>query len=180
MLARYISDVQTSGSDEEEDSSVRYRRKLNARKRRVLFGFLYNYGQVFGSAFVMIYQWYQLRANELPWTTLRKTAVLVTIASYVFWAWARMQHGSNFSVFTTPKHESKLITDGLYARFSNPIYTFGCICIISFSLAVGKGHLIVLALVMAVVQVFRARREAVSLRKRFAEDYDEYIAGVWF
>jgi len=90
-----------------------------------------------------------------------------------------MQHGAHFSIFAAPEAKARLITDGLYSRLSNPIYIFGSVCVLCFSVAVGRHEVLVVAVLMTFAQLLRARREAIALKRRFGEEYDEYMERVW-
>jgi len=179
MLARYMDDVSDEDSDE-EDSPVRFRRRQRRRKRRILLGLLYNYSQILGVPIALIYHYWRLGGFSLPHSCTRVFCNIGTTLSYILWAKARMMHAHMFSVRVEPSEAIQLITEGLYSRLSNPIYTFGSLCMLFFAFSVGSTSLLALAVAMTLVQIVRARREAVALKRRFGEEYDLYMRRVWF
>ena len=179
MLARYMDDI-SDGDSDEEDSPVRFRRKQRRRKRLILLGLLYNYSQIIGVPIALVYHFWRLGGLSLPLSSTRVLYSIATVVSYVMWALARIQHTHTFTVGIEPSQSSPLLTEGLYSRLSNPIYTFGSLCLVFFSLSVSRVSLMILAVVMTLIQIYRARREAVALRKRFGDEYDLYISRVWF
>jgi protein-S-isoprenylcysteine O-methyltransferase Ste14 len=90
---------------------------------------------------------------------------------------ARLQLGNSFSV--TPQ-ATMLVTTGLYARIRNPVYVFGLGLFVGVLLYTRlERHLYVLV-PLALMQVFRARREAAVLEARFGDEYRSYKARTWF
>ena len=179
MLVRYMGDISDEDSDE-EDSPVRFRRRQRKRKRRILSGLLYNYSQIFGVPVALLYHYWRLGGFSLPYSYTRLFCNIGTVLSYVLWAKARMMHAHFFSVRIEPSEAASLLTEGLYSRLSNPIYTFGSLCILFFSLSLRSLSLMIIAVAITLVQIVRARREAVALKRRFGEEYDLYMRRVWF
>ena len=106
-----------------------------------------------------------------PWNTQRMvgSALLVSGMALVFTA--RLQLGPSFSVMPRAKN---LVTHGVYSKIRNPIYVFGTIAIAGVFLILQIPRLWVLLLVLALIQVFRAREEARVLEAKFADKYRAY------
>jgi protein-S-isoprenylcysteine O-methyltransferase Ste14 len=89
---------------------------------------------------------------------------------------ARIQLGGAFSIKAKAQ---KLVTTGLYSRIRNPIYVFGGLFVVGFSLYLGPIWLL-LFIVLIPVQIARARQEEKVLAEKFGEDYQRYKAKTWF
>lgn len=74
----------------------------------------------------------------------------------------------------------KLVTTGLYSKIRNPIYVFGMVMITGLIVASQRPALLMLLVVVAIVQMIRARREARVLEAAFGEAYREYRRKTWF
>jgi protein-S-isoprenylcysteine O-methyltransferase Ste14 len=111
------------------------------------------------------------------WTAQRVvgSALLVTGTAFVFTA--RLQLGQSFSVIPRAK---KLVTHGLYSKIRNPIYIFGTIAIAGLLLILQIPRLWGLLVVLALIQVFRARKEAGVLEAKFGDQYRAYRSQTWF
>jgi protein-S-isoprenylcysteine O-methyltransferase Ste14 len=111
------------------------------------------------------------------WTAQRVvgSALLVTGTAFVFTA--RLQLGQSFSVIPRAK---KLVTQGLYSKIRNPIYIFGTIAIAGLLLILQIPRLWGLLVVLALIQVFRARKEAGVLEAKFGDQYRAYRSQTWF
>jgi protein-S-isoprenylcysteine O-methyltransferase Ste14 len=124
----------------------------------------------------------------LPWFILRLLAkfphdlmtyfgISLIIPSYVLLIIAYYQLGSSFAV--TPQAK-KLVTTGLYAKISHPIYTFGLLLIFGFALVI-RNVVSAAFLGFALVNViWRVRRENRVLEEKFGDAYRAYREHVWF
>jgi protein-S-isoprenylcysteine O-methyltransferase Ste14 len=112
-----------------------------------------------------------------PWNTQRMvgSALLVSGLALVFTA--RLQLGPWFSVMPRAK---KLVTHGVYSKIRNPIYVFGTTASAGVFLILQIPRLWVLLLVLALIQVFRAREEARALAAKFGDQYRAYRDQTWF
>ena len=90
---------------------------------------------------------------------------------------ARYTLGRSFSV--TAK-ATALVTRGIYSRIRNPIYISGEIFLAGLVLILWRLDLLIILLVIAPVQIIRARREAAVLEAKFGDAYREYRKRTWF
>ena len=90
---------------------------------------------------------------------------------------SRYTLGRSFSV--APK-QPRSSPRGIYSRIRNPIYISGEIFLAGLILILWRLDLLVILLVIAPVQIFRARREAVVLEAKFGDAYREYRQRTWF
>ena len=90
---------------------------------------------------------------------------------------ARYTLGRSFSIVAKA---TELVTTGVYARIRNPIYCFGMILIVGLVLILRAPVLWLMVVVVIVVQIVRARREARVLEAKFGDDYRQYRARTWF
>jgi protein-S-isoprenylcysteine O-methyltransferase Ste14 len=90
---------------------------------------------------------------------------------------ARYTLGRSFSV--TAK-ATALVTRGIYSRIRNPIYISGEIFLAGLVLILWRLDLLIILLVIAPVQIIRARREAAVLEAKFGDAYREYRQRTWF
>lgn len=111
------------------------------------------------------------------WNTQRivGTGLLVVGTSFVLLA--RMQLGSSFSVLPRAK---KLVTRGLYSKIRNPIYTFGTVAVAGMLLILQIPRLWIWLVVVIVIQIWRAGKEARVLEAKFGEEYRAYRRQTWF
>lgn len=90
---------------------------------------------------------------------------------------SRYTLGRSFSV--APK-ATALVTSGIYTRIRNPIYVSGAIFLLGLVLIVWMPYLPIVLLVLVLMQIIRARREAAVLEAKFGDAYREYRKGTWF
>jgi protein-S-isoprenylcysteine O-methyltransferase Ste14 len=115
--------------------------------------------------------------KDRPWTGLRIIGAVTVGVGFVLVIIARIQLGDSFSV----KPEAKtLVTHGLYARFSSPMYLFLDLALAGLILSVEIYWLYAILAVLATVQIIQARRESKVLQEKFGNDYLNYRAQTWF
>jgi len=112
-----------------------------------------------------------------PWDLRRCLGTLLLGAGVALWAVARIQLGRSFAVKATAH---RLITHGLYAKIRNPIYVFGTMMLAGFVVLIQRPVLWLVLAALVVMQVIRARREAVVLEAAFGEEYRHYRSRTWF
>jgi protein-S-isoprenylcysteine O-methyltransferase Ste14 len=112
-----------------------------------------------------------------PWNPQRVVGSALLAAGMAFVFTARLQLGQSFSVIPRAK---KLVTHGLYSKIRNPIYVFGTIAIAGMFLILQVPRLWVLLVVLVLIQVFRARKEAHVLEAKFGQEYRTYRDQTWF
>jgi protein-S-isoprenylcysteine O-methyltransferase Ste14 len=115
--------------------------------------------------------------RQKPWTTLRIAGAIVALAGYILFITARLQLGKSFSVSPQAK---QLVTHGLYARIRNPIYVFVGVMWLGSIVALQLNWLFVPFVVLLVMQLIRADREAKVLQDSFGQTYLSYRKQTWF
>jgi len=89
---------------------------------------------------------------------------------------ARYQLGRSFAV-RAEAHQ--LVTRGIYSKIRNPIYVFGTVMIAGFVLIIHKPVGWLFVLVVVILQIGRAHREARVLEAAFGDAYREYRRKTW-
>lgn len=112
------------------------------------------------------------------WTILRVLALIVCISSFVCWFIARRQLGLHLTLFA--RADGTLVTTGLYRYFRHPIYYFGTLSMVSYIFLINKPVLLLILVVIIPMQFVRSINERKVLRKKFEDEYDDYIERVWF
>lgn len=87
------------------------------------------------------------------------------------WIQARINLGSAFSVLPEAR---QLVTKGLYTRFRHPIYLFSSLSYLSLLLILNQRYFYLAGVILALIQIYRARLEGQKLREIFGVRYDEY------
>ena len=126
---------------------------------------------------VLGYLIWVLATHKSPWNAQRYIGTVLAVVGVTFIIVARVQLGKSFSI-KPEAHE--LVTTGLYSKIRNPIYVFGTIVLTGVAMLVQKLSLWVILVVLVIVQVIRARREARVLEAAFGDAYREYRRKTWF
>jgi protein-S-isoprenylcysteine O-methyltransferase Ste14 len=90
---------------------------------------------------------------------------------------AHFQLGTSFSIKAEAHH---LVTHGIYSKIRNPIYVFGMLVIAGFVLVFHRPQLWIIFVIVIIIQVVRARREALVLESAFGDEYRDYRRKTWF
>jgi protein-S-isoprenylcysteine O-methyltransferase Ste14 len=90
---------------------------------------------------------------------------------------AHFQLGTSFSIKAEAHH---LVTHGIYSKIRNPIYVFGMLVIAGFVLVFHRPQLWIIFVLVIIIQVVRARREALVLESAFGDEYRDYRRKTWF
>jgi protein-S-isoprenylcysteine O-methyltransferase Ste14 len=90
---------------------------------------------------------------------------------------SRYQLGRSFSIRA---EADRLVTQGIYSKIRNPIYVFGTLLFAGFVLVIHRPILWLGVIAIAVMQTFRARREAQVLEAAFGDAYRDYRRRSWF
>ena len=126
---------------------------------------------------VLGYLIWVLATHKSPWNAQRYIGTMLAVVGVTFIIVARVQLGKSFSI-KPEAHE--LVTTGLYSKIRNPIYVFGTVVLTGVAMLVQKLSLWVILVVLVIVQVIRARREARVLEAAFGDAYREYRRKTWF
>jgi protein-S-isoprenylcysteine O-methyltransferase Ste14 len=116
-------------------------------------------------------------APDVVWGWTKVIGAVIAGISFPLFALARWQLGSSFSV---KAKAGQLVTTGLYSRIRNPIYLFGGLFTVGVSLFVSVWGPLLVALVIAPIQVYRVRKEDQVLAGAFGLEYERYKSRTWF
>ncbi len=111
------------------------------------------------------------------WNLARWVGLAITVPAAVLLLVARYQLGRSFAI--TPQAR-ELVTRGVYSRIRNPMYVFSALLVLGLVLSLQKLILFVIPVIIAPVQVIRARQEARVLEEKFGDTYREYRKKTWF
>lgn len=114
---------------------------------------------------------------RVPWNGYRLAGLVLTIIAAGFFLTARYQLGRSFAV---KAKATELVTRGIYSRIRNPIYVFGTFMILGAVIAYQRPFFLLIPVVVIVLQIKRARREACVLEEKFGDAYRSYRSGTWF
>lgn len=115
-------------------------------------------------------------ASRVHWNLRVWIGMAVAAAGFALWLTARVQLGSSFSARAQAR---TLVTTGLYARLSHPIYLFGFIAYAGVFLIWGRWIPFLCFLLINSIQVVRLRKEERVLEEAFGEEYRQYKARTW-
>ena len=115
--------------------------------------------------------------RERPFTGLRVFGAVLAVEGYILFIVARLQLGKAFAVSPQAK---ELVTHGLYARMRNPIYVFVGVMWLGLIVALPLYWLLLPYILLVVLQLVRAGKEATVLQDRFGQAYLDYRKQTWF
>jgi protein-S-isoprenylcysteine O-methyltransferase Ste14 len=101
----------------------------------------------------------------------------LSIAAVPWWFAARWQLGTSFSVEARAR---QLVTSGMYSKLRHPVYVFGGLAWFGAVLALMGWQALIMGLVVAVIEIIRARREERVLAAAFGPEYEQYRRNTWF
>lgn len=105
---------------------------------------------------------------------LRWAGVALAAAGFALRILAMRRLGSRFSPLIEVQRGHVLETGGVYARVRHPGYAGAWLANLGAILAFGSGATLALALVMALAQEARVRREEAALEAAFGDEYRRY------
>lgn len=149
---------------------IRIQRRISSIMKSPTVSMSFSCMQIIGVGFALFNGYPVFKRTELASTLQFSLGFTIAVVGYILWAVSRVQLGSSFSIL--PAANDKLVSSGLYAYFSNPIYLFSSISIAGYALLLNRIELVfILLLVIVPVQIYRARNEARILQDRFGEEY---------
>ena len=117
------------------------------------------------------------RIEPFSWDPFTCIYAFLSTTFYLCWCLARLQLDAAFHLL--PEHqEGLLVTTGLYAYCSHPLYVFSSLCLCSYFLLLGRPVLLLSLIVVVPVQIWRAQKEAEVLKDLYGDVYQEYIERV--
>lgn len=129
-------------------------------------------------AIVLVFAgWGIFHLGEVEWTAAKMAGAAICGVSLPLLVVARLQLGGSFSLRAKAQ---ALVTTGLYARIRNPIYVFAVLFTVGLSLLLANWLLLLFAVVITPVQMYRARNEERVLAAAFGEEYERYKRSTWF
>ena len=131
--------------------------------------------QSLGILISAIYMYYAHFYNN-NYSYSRIIGLIIAIPSYILWVTARLQLGTSFSYFPIA---STLVTHGLFARISHPIYLFSSLTLFGYILYIDKVLWLSCFLLIIPIQCSRAYYESKALSKEYGEEYDDYKDELW-
>lgn len=117
------------------------------------------------------------QAHTVHWTGPKVAGAAMIAVGLPLFVLARLQLGAAFSVAAEAHF---LVTTGLYARLRNPIYVFGGLTLMGFSLFRSVWGPLVIAAIIVPLQLYRVRKEEKVLSAAFGEAYERYKRQTWF
>jgi protein-S-isoprenylcysteine O-methyltransferase Ste14 len=150
-------------------------KRIQRRKR--LFHYALTVFQAVGIVVSMSALYRKLLPSSAPWGWTKYVECLVLIVSSACWFIARLQLGEAFAI--RPQAQV-LVTHGLYAYFSHPVYVFSALAFVSYVMLVDQYKWLLLLIIIVPAQLFRCNLEYQVLRKTFGGEYDEYRENVIF
>ncbi len=111
------------------------------------------------------------------WDPVRIVGLVIGTVGVALLLTARIQLGNAVSFGA---EANKLVTTGLYSKFRNPVYVFGCLAILGIALYTEIWPLLLALVFVIPMQILRARNEAKVLEEAFGDEYRAYKAKTWF
>jgi len=115
--------------------------------------------------------WGQVLAPAwLRWATV---GVMVLCISLLYWLFSSL--GNNVTTTVAIRHEHTLVTSGPYRWIRHPLYTFGFLFFIAFSVMAANWFMLIVMLVSFAVIMARTPIEEQKLEETFGDQYRTYM-----
>jgi protein-S-isoprenylcysteine O-methyltransferase Ste14 len=101
----------------------------------------------------------------------------ISFAAIPWWFAARCQLGASFSVAA---RANQLVTMSMYSKFRHPVYVFGGLAWFGALLVLLGWQAWIIGLLVAAIEIVRARREERVLAAAFGNEYEQYRRNTWF
>lgn len=111
-------------------------------------------------------------------TLVKAALAFSTYLFFTLWVHARLTLGSSFT-FLPSAEAGALATEGLYFRFTAPMYLFSTLCFSCWSVLIDEPQYMLLLVLLVPLQIYRAKMESGRLRERYGDEYEAYLENVW-
>lgn len=108
---------------------------------------------------------------------VRVVGLILFVTSFFAWSIAKFQLGASFSLLPAVPHA--LVTNGIYARFKDPIYFFSALSLVGYFIFIDKPRSLFFLLFFLPLQWLRSKQESALLKDKFGEEYELYLKQVW-
>jgi protein-S-isoprenylcysteine O-methyltransferase Ste14 len=126
-------------------------------------------------AYMLSPDWMHWSAMHLP-TGLRWLGAAIGLATLPLLCWVFSSIGCNISETTLTKKQHVLVTHGPYRWVRHPLYSAATVALISLSLLATNWFMLAVACVGFVcIAVLVVPREETELRRKFGNEYEEYM-----
>ena len=153
---------------------VEERRQRRLKKRKELIQYVLNIIQALSVAATLLH--YARMTIEGSWRLYHWFWFVLCVICFVLWFVARVQLGTHLTF--QPRADRILVTSGMYKYFKHPIYYFGTMALTSYVFMIEKYSYLLGLLILIPFQVYRAIAEQRVLKRKFEEDYEDYIQTV--
>lgn len=100
------------------------------------------------------------------------------ITGALFFCYALLCLGRNFSPLIAPRKSHKLVTEGMYQYMRHPFYAGQIFLGLGWAAVSLSESRLLLALLLAVILDFKARQEEKKLIERYGGEYEKYMRTV--
>lgn len=119
-------------------------------------------------------RWMAWSQFELPeWVRWSAVGIMSLCLPLLYWMFRSLN--DNVTPTVAIREEHQLVTGGPYRWIRHPLYTFGFVFFISFSLMAANGLILVMTLLTLMIIMARTPIEEERLLERFGEEYREYM-----
>lgn len=111
-----------------------------------------------------------------PQNISQVVGMIIFLPSLLLWIVARIQLGRCCTLLPVANH---LVTNGIYAKFRNPVYIFGTLTMIGYFLFHGLPEGLLWLFLVIPIQYARSYKESIVLESRFGQEYQDYVRQTW-
>ncbi len=99
------------------------------------------------------------------------------LVGLLFWWLGKLTLGESFSIYPKAK---KLVTNGIYTKIRNPIYTGLFLWMLGLTIYFNSLVLLIITILITISSIIRIRCEEKVLTKKFGKKYLNYKNKSWF
>jgi protein-S-isoprenylcysteine O-methyltransferase len=111
--------------------------------------------------------------NFTPSPVVGSIGLIVCVAGWTFFVWARRKLGKNWSGNVSIQEGQELITSGPYRYIRHPMYSFGLVACLGSAIVVG-GLFVFLLILLTPVFIWRVGAEDKLMAQAFPNEYPAY------